>query len=895
VALSDGTRLDHYEILEPLGAGGMGEVYRARDSRIGRDVAIKVLPEAFATSAERLRRFEIEVRVTGTLNHPNIVAVHDVGSHDGGPYVVYELLEGQTLRAWLAKEGRPGARKAAEIALQTARGLAAAHEKGVVHRDLKPENLFVTTDGRLKILDFGLAKRQDVSEPPREPGATAPGLSLLSTAAGLTYPGARLGTMAYMSPEQVRGAAVDNRSDIFSFGIVLYEMLSGRPAFRRASVGETLAAILTEDPPDLPEPVSLPLRTLVWRCVEKSPAERFQSARDLAFALETVLAAVPSEGVSSRSGQPLVPPSPRRRAWRRALLAAGAVGALVMAAFAGWALIPHERRTAATAPRQVTPRQVTSGPGVEADPALSPDGSLVAYSAVGPKGAALKLRDVRGGPELRLTDGTAADTLPAWLPDGSALAFVSSRDGRDGIWKIHRLGGEPSRLLADARDPAVSPDGRRLAFVRNSPSGHSRIGVVEIGRPETARLVTGDRDGDPLWDHRFPAWSPDGRSICYSDVLNLWIVAPEGGPARQLTRDNARDTHPAFAPDGRNVYFSSGREGTRAIWRLSLDDRSLQRITLGTGPESHPSVALTAARLAYTTQSSQPDLTLVDRLSGEKVRVPGPGAVEAPVFLPDGRGVVYGLNRDNDWDLWEQPLDERGRPSGGPRRLTDQPGAEAVAAPTPDGRWIAYCRVLGRERNLWLVPAGGGTPRPLVRDESISIHPAWSPEGKRLAFVSDRDGREHLYLAPVRDGRIVGAPTRLTAGEATDSFPAWSPDGQHIAFTREEGVSSEVWLVRADGVAPLRRLTSGADARAARFEPDGRALLVSGAWGGRALVLRRVPVQGGPAEPLPHPVELCDTNIPILFNLSPDGRWVVFDERQSRGHVWVLEAKGGRF
>jgi Tol biopolymer transport system component len=873
----------------------MGEVYRARDSRIGREVAIKVLPEAFATSLDRLRRFELEVNVTGALNHPNIVAVHDVGTYERAPYVVYELLEGQTLRAWLEAAGRPGARKSAELALQMARGLAAAHEKGVVHRDLKPENLFVTTDGRLKILDFGLAKREDASDAPPEPRAVVPALSAQSTVPGLTSPGTRLGTVTYMSPEQVRGVAVDHRSDIFSFGTVLYEMLAGRPAFRRATSSETLAAILTEDPPVLPELFPPPLQTLVWRCLEKSPAERFQSARDLAFALESVLSAVQSEGSSARSGRSFLPVPPPRPPWRRAVLVTGAVAALVIAAFAGRTLIPPGRSPAPGDPRRVTPRQVTSEPGVETDPALSPDGTLVAYSAVGTEGAELRLKDVRGGgPELRLTDGTGTDTSPTWFPDGSALAFVSSRDGREGIWKIHHLGGQPSHLLADARDPAVSPDGRHLAFARNAPIGHARIGVVEIGRPETARLVTGDRDGDPLWDHRFPAWSPDGRWLCYSDVLNLWIVRADGGPARQLTRDHARDTHPAYASDGRHVYFSSGREGTRAIWRVTLDGASLQRITFGTGPETHPSLALTATRLAYTTYSAQPDLTLVDRLTGEKTRMPGPGPVEAPAFLPSGRGIVYGLNRDNDWDLWLQPL-ERGRPAGAPRQLTDQPGAEAVAAPTPDGRWIAYCRVLGQERNLWLIPAEGGIPRPLVQHTSISIHPAWCPDGTHLAFVSDRDGREHLYLAPVRDGMVVGPPTRLTEGEVTGKFPAWSPDGRRLAYIRKEGVSSEAWVIPVDGGTPPRRVTSGAGARCARFEPAGRALLVGGSWGGRSVTVMRVPVEGGRPEPLPHPIQLGDTSAPILFNLSPDGRWVVFDERASRGHVWVLEAKEGRF
>jgi Tol biopolymer transport system component len=886
VPFARGARLGPYEISGLLGAGGMGEVYRARDERLGREVAIKVLSPRLARDAKGLRRFALEARAVGALNHPNILDIHDVGEHEGTPYVVSELLEGQTLRELL--ETRVTVHKAIEIAVQVARGLAAAHDKGVVHRDLKPANVFVAPDGHVKILDFGLARLLGTREGAVAEGVTPP---TVSDAKGW------VGTVGYMSPEQVRGQPADARGDIFALGVVLYEMLAGVPPFRGESAVDTLAAVLHADPPSIAarRPRVPPvLEGLVRRCLEKRPEERFQSARDLAFALESVLTAVESDGGSARSAPPFLPTSSPVSPWRRAATVAGVVALLAIAGFAGRVLLSFGRRPAPPDPRRLAPRQVTSEPGVETDPALSPDGSLIAYSAVGAIGAGLRLKDVRGGPELRLTDGAEADTLPAWFPDGSALAFVSSRDGREGIWKIHRLGGQPSRLLADARDPAVSPDGRHLAFARNAPSGHARIGVVEIGRPETARLVTGDRDGDPLWDHRFPAWSPDGRWLCYSDVLDLWIVRADGGPARQLTHDHARDTHPAFAPDGRHIYFSSGREGTRAIWRVTPDGASPQRITFGTGPETHPSLALDATRLAYTTYSAQPDLTLVDRLTGEKIRVPGPGPVEAPVFLPDGRGIVYGLNRENDWDLWLQPL-ERGRPVGPPRRLTDQPGAEAVAAPTPDGRWIAYCRVLGKERNLWLIPAGGGAPRPLVQDPGISIHPAWSPDGGSLAFVSDRDGREHLYVAPVRDGTVIGAPKRLTEGEVTDYFPAWSPDGRRLAFIREQGVVSEVWVIPADRGSPARRVTNGARARCARFEPDGRALLVSGWWGGRAVTLMRVPTDGGRPEPLRHPMELGDTSATILFNLSPDGRWVVFDERQSRGHVWVLEAKEGRF
>jgi Tol biopolymer transport system component/tRNA A-37 threonylcarbamoyl transferase component Bud32 len=859
----------------------MGEVYRARDERLGREVAVKVLSPRLAREARTLRRFAREARAVGALNHPNVLDIHDVGEHEGTPYVVSELLEGQTLRELL--QARLTVHKAIEIGVQVARGLAAAHDKGVVHRDLKPANVFVARDGHVKILDFGLARLLGAREGGAADGDTAPTVSDGEAAAG---------TIGYMAPEQVRGQPVDARADVFALGVVLYEMLAGAPPFRGESAVDTQSAVLHADPPPIAarRPGVPPvLEALVRRSLEKRPEERFQSARDLAFALESVLT---GEGSSGRSRPPVRPVRRTWRGWGRLALGAGAVAALAAAALAGRALLP--RRPAVADPSRLAPRQVTAEPGAEADPALAPDGSLVAYVVAGAKGADLWLKDVRGGPELRLTDDAAADSLPAWFPDGSALAFVSTRDGREGIWKVHRLGGPPSPLLPDALDPAVSPDARRLAFVRRAPSGHTRVGVVEIARPETARLVTGDGDGDPLWDHRFPAWSPDGRWLCYSDVQNLWLVPADGGPARPLTREHTRDAHPAFAPDGRHVYYSSGREGTHAIWRVTLDGAPPQRITFGTGPETHPSLASTGTRLAYTTYSAQPDLALVDRLTGEKVQLPRPGPVEAPAFLPDGRGVVYGCRCDNEWDLWVQPL-ERGRPAGAPRRLTEQAGAEAVAAPTPDGRWIAYCRVLREERKLFVVPAGGGVPRPLVDHPSNGIQPAWAPDGTWLAFVSDRDGRQHVYVAPARDGALAGPPVRLTGGEATDNLPAWSPDGRHLAFVREEGEDAEAFVVPATPPAVARRLTRGARARCARFEPDGRALLVSGWWGGRAVTLMRVPLEAGRPEPLPHPVELGDTPDAILFNLSPDGRWVVFDERKPRGHVWVLEAKEGRF
>ena len=364
--LSPGSRLGPYEVLSPLGAGGMGEVYRARDPRLGREVAIKVLPEDSTADPERLRRFELEAKAVGALSHPNLLAVFDTGQHEGAPFVVFELLEGETLRARLGGEALPPP-KALDYAIQIARGLAAAHEKGIVHRDLKPDNLFLTRDGRLKILDFGLAKLR----PPLDPGDVS---AETRTASVHTEAHTILGTVGYMSPEQVRRSPVDHRSDIFSFGSVLYEMLAGSRPFRGETEAETMTAILNQDPPPLAEAtgkVPVALERIVRHCLEKRPEDRFQSARDLVFDLEAVAQA----GTAGAPGWP-----PRRGRRMRLAMVAGvavlgllAVGGVVRNWFAHglW----NSRRTA---PMSVVP--LTSLSGWEWDPALSPDGSQLAFS-----------------------------------------------------------------------------------------------------------------------------------------------------------------------------------------------------------------------------------------------------------------------------------------------------------------------------------------------------------------------------------------------------------------------------------------------------------------------------------------------------------------------------------
>jgi len=443
MTLPSGSRLGPYEIVAPIGAGGMGEVYRARDARLHREVAVKVLPDSFSDDPDRLRRFEQEARAASALNHPGILTIHDFGEHDGAPYVVSELLEGQTLRERMTGAELP-LRKAVDYATQIARGLAAAHEKGIVHRDLKPENVFVTKDGRVKILDFGLAKlsRPELAVPATE------------TPTAGTEPGTILGTVGYMSPEQVRGLPADHRSDIFSFGAIVSEMLTGRRAFHGSSPVETMSAILREEPVGLSETsVTTPaaLVRLVHHCLEKEPSERFQSIGDVAFNLESLSTASSSPSVPLMAGAR--PGKPVRAATRMLPAIAAVLAALALGYVAGTLRKGPPRQPA------VLVHRLTDSAGLEESPAISPDGKSVAFAAYAGDERQILVRLVTGGEPLRITSDALDHESPRWAPDGTSLVYYSPpREGepQGTLWEVAALGGSPRRISSPPLIPGSS-------------------------------------------------------------------------------------------------------------------------------------------------------------------------------------------------------------------------------------------------------------------------------------------------------------------------------------------------------------------------------------------------------------------------------------------------------
>jgi hypothetical protein len=573
-----GSRLGPYEISAKLGEGGMGEVFRARDSKLDREVAIKVLPQHLAADAEALARFEREAKAVAALSHPNILAIFDFGRDGETAYAAMELLEGETLRERLTAGALP-VRKALELAAQVAAGLAAAHARGIVHRDLKPDNLFLTRDGQVKILDFGLARQSEVQ------GSKSQLLAAPTQGPG-TEPGAVLGTVGYMSPEQVRGEPADHRSDLFSLGVVLYEMLTGKRAFAQASAVETMSAILREEPPEidaLGEKFSPALARLLQHSLEKRPDERFQSARDLAFDLKSLAT---GGSASERSGRAAV--VAERPARRRAL-----AGALLVAlgALAGSLATALLRRSAApaTARPQPTFRQLTKLPGGEGNPTIAPDGESFVFVKRDGDDTDLFLQRIDGTKPIPLTtDCTQDDADPAFSPDGRTIAYRSDCGG-GGIFVMGAT-GEASRRVTDfGYAPAWSPDGTELAVVtERTGAPTSRNSVSQLW---AVKVDSGARRRVTELDAMAPTWSPDGRRIAFWGLRDetfqrdIWSVAADGSQIGKGAADSMLDDAPIDCSCGSRECWEAYASEKSMIQRyrrlLKMDDMKQADIDIG--------------------------------------------------------------------------------------------------------------------------------------------------------------------------------------------------------------------------------------------------------------------------------------------------------------------------
>ena len=766
MSLQPGSRLGPYEILSPLGAGGMGEVYRAKDPRLGRDVAIKVLPASFSADADRLRRFEQEARAAGILNHPNITAVYDIGSHDGAPYVVQELLEGETLRSVLAG-GRLSQRKAIDYSLQIAHGLAAAHEKGIVHRDLKPENVFVTRDGRLKILDFGLAKLTH-----QEEGGLA---TSFPTATAGTEPGVVMGTLGYMSPEQVRGKPADTRSDIFAFGAILYEMLAGRRAFQGDSVADTMSAILKEDPPDLSitnQAISPGLERIVRHCLEKNPEQRFQSARDLAFDLEAL---------SGTSGQTITAPAARRSAGRRLAPLAIGLGALALLLAAFW--VGRKSTGSAiqgSAGGQVLHRRLTFRRGNVLFARFTSDAQQVVY------GASWGDRPT----EVFLTRIGSPETRPLGIPGSSLLSVSSSGElailmkkenlfgvvGTGTLARVPMAGGTPRQILEDVFSADWAPDGKSLAVVR------------QLG----GKLILEFPIGKRLYESTFignPRVSPDGGKVALidGDTASGWIdVIDASGNRKELAKGFIVVDSIAWHPSGKEIWFMAVSPKTR-LGMYAVDLSGKVRLV---GPTSDMEVLHDIAAngdVLVEREISTREIHVVQADGKEERDLSWLESSADPTLSADGKTMVF----------WEGG--EGGGPAGSVYlRTTD--GAPAVRLGdgqaqdiSPDGKWVLALASSASGPRLALLPTGAGEPKDIpVEHMQVFGGIFVPPDGTRLVIGATEPGQGiKAYVLDLAGGKPRAFTPELTGGHTVSSdgklFAANGADKRPVIFPIDGG------------------------------------------------------------------------------------------------------------
>jgi len=743
--LQAGTKLGPYEILAPLGAGGMGEVYSARDSRLGRDVAVKVLPQQFTGDSERTRRFEQEARAAGMLNHPNILTIYDIGSVDGNVYVVSELLTGRTLREKMKEDSVP-VRKVVDYALQMARGLSAAHDKGIVHRDLKPENVFVTQDSRVKILDFGLAK---LTSPEPVSGQH----SVLQTIDPGTEPGMMLGTMGYMSPEQVRGRSVDHRSDIFSFGAILYEMLSSKRAFPGDSSADVITAILKGDPPDLAASgVQTPpgLHRVVQHCLEKDPEERFQSVRDLAFDLEMI------SGISGASSSVVTAAAAAespRKSWMRSTFALPLALLLVfvIGSIAGRYSFPSKTTSVETSlPPQVSFQKLTDIPGREYEPSLSPDGKNFVYVSAPNGNQDIFLSRVGGRNATNLTQkSTADDYQPAFSPSGDQLAFRSERDG-GGIFLMGASGESVRRLTDYGFFPNWSPDGKELVFstVKNDPlhgGGGTQVWIINVQTGQKRMFLKGH-------DATAPAWAPQGNRIAYwglkenSGQRDIWTVGESGKDPIPVTNDPPVDWNPVWSPDGKYLYYISDRSGSMNLQRIRIDQQN-------------------------------------GKLLGQPENVVTPSAwIENVSFSTNPNQFVYAAfdTRSEIQKISFDPMQEK--LTSLPQAVTSSTDLFDVAQVSPDGQWLTFFTVWPQQ-DIFVIRTDGSEKTKLTDDLYRDRYPSWSPDGKSIIFMSDRSGTYDLWIIQ-KDGSNL---TRATNGPPLIWQPHYSPDAKTVLTNNEKG------------------------------------------------------------------------------------------------------------
>ena len=908
-------QISHYPILSLLGVGGMGEVYLARDPRLNRKVALKVLPETIAGDADRLRRFEQEAFAASALNHPNILTIFEFGAEGKTHFIASEFVQGETLRDKIQGD-RLTLSETLDLTIQIASALHAAHEVGIIHRDIKPENIMVRPDGIIKVLDFGLAKLTETSGSFLDANSTPTRLR--------TTEGAVVGTTRYMSPEQARGWQVDARTDIFSLGVLLYELVAGRPPFEGPSASDVIASILTQQPLPLSRyssAVPVELERIIAKALAKDPKERYQSTKDLLLDLKGLKQRLDFEAELARSGQrsehatrvvPLreSPATAHRGAalpqaeLKRARTTAGllsiaksrkrlAVMTLVgsVAAVAGlifWLsqFSAHKAPSLPAIPRIIP---FTTFSGAADQPAFSPDGSQIAFTWDGGNGdnVDIYVKLIGAGVPLRLTTNPAEDVSPAWSPDGRYVAFLRRLPTENDLFIVPALGGTERKLgktKPGLSRLAWSPDGKFLAIVdRPSPQDQNSIFLLSAEDGELQRLTSPSESTSD----DFPAFSPDGKTLAFVrsggfSSEDIYLISMSGGDLRRLTTDDRRINSLAWTADGREIVFSSNRGGPFTLWRVAVSGGTPEWVeAIGQNAYS-PAISRQGNRLAYNVSFLDSNIWRLDRTAGRQNSpaklISSTRQDHSPQFSPDGKRIVFVSDRSGSDDIWVCESD-----GSHPVQLTFSDGpVNGTPRWSPDGLQIVFDARPAGNSDIYVISAEGGKPRPLVLDPSHDVMPSWSRDGSWIYFCSNRSGAFQVWKIPAAGGQAV----QVTQQGGFEAFE--SPDGKLLYYTKGRGPGGiwqmpvaggderqvpellnagfrRYWAVQAEGIYFVSPVSS-TRAAITFFSFATRRVMQIG-------VLEKGPLQGPPG-----------------LTVSPDGRWILFAQAdQSISDIMLVE------
>ncbi len=885
-----GQTVAHYTVLERLGAGGMGVVYKAEDTLLGRLVALKFLSAELAQDADVLERFRREARLASSLNHPNICTIYEIVQQDGQNFIAMEYLQGMPLSSLIAKKPLD-THRALELGIQVSDALEAAHSIGVIHRDIKPANIFVTAKGQAKVLDFGLAISAErmVRTGTGADAATSLGLADLN----LTVPGTTIGTVAYMSPEQALGEELDARTDLFSLGVVLYEMTTGALPFKGATTAAIFNAIINQPPvqPSRVKPGVPPkLEEIISIALEKSRELRCQSAAELNADLKRLRREI--EAGATRTVE-VAPQKKERKAalWAVVLLVAVLLGGyLIHNQFGG-----NTHSLSATRLEQLT----TTG-GRHEFPAWAPNGKSIAYSEEIEGFKKILVKPLQGEPK-QLTVGNSDDIQPRWTPDGSQILFVRSNqprgklepgdvfgkyDGGD-VWRENITSGKVEKFLDNAFNPSFSPDGKLLA-VDASWAGPRRIWIVD-GEGHNPQQITSE--SSEAVDHLEPNWSPDGNNIVFQNLertkFSIKVVSVAMHRITALTDGRFHDLNPIWSRSGKYIYFSSDRGGGLNIWRIGVSETGQQRsapqqVTMGSGQDVQLAMSPSGNQLAFSILRQNADLWRLPVSPQTGIPTGDPEEVLASTredsrgaWSPDNTQIAFNSDRSGDMNIYVHSLLDRSN-----QQITKGQGGDFQPQWSPNGKQLVFFSSRAGNADIWLVDLAANSLKQLTSDPALEINPFFSPDGSRVAFQSDRSGRLEVWVMNA-DGSDQRQLTRIGV---TGHFLRWSRDGDSVFFRCPCGGKPQTYQVslRADDPVPINSEIAGGSHMS--FSPNYS--LVMDVVGHKTLWVTPA-TTGKPVKVYEFPDGESRIDYPVW---SPDGRWVLFDRfRPQGGDIWAIE------